>query len=406
MLIFISLIELAGFSYFLKKEVGLLPALMFSILFAGSSYLISMSSFAINGVIGFPFILLWIFSLYEFFKTKKPIYLFLIFFSLGNIFEAEVPFGIFTIPAFFITLVLTGQIKNFFGEKKNLIYSLTGLVIPFGPRILFELKNHFLQTRTFLGYFLHPQLHSPQSFSSIVTNRIGIFNYYFGGSLPASSPVIILIFVLLSIYGIYFVFKKSSSRLKMLVKFLIIFLAALFAVSFFYRDIFWTNYFEGLSLYFIVFMSISLSTINQAKNKYVKLLPLAILFFLFAFNFYAFAKDINNRQPVADVGMREQLKTLNYLETAANHQSICVRVYTPPIIPYTYDYLFDYYVRTGKIKSIGQGYVDDKCFYVIENDQYKFRIDQFRKDNIPQGAKLLSIKKITDNVKVELWKFP
>jgi hypothetical protein len=45
-----------------------------------------------------------------------------------------------------------------------------------------------------------------------------------------------------------------------------------------------------------------------------------------------------------------------------------------------------------------KGYINNQCWYVIENDQYKFRIEKWRDENIPKESKLKKKKKIKDVV--------
>ena len=72
-----------------------------------------MSFFAISSVLTLPFVLLFFFSCFEYLKSKERKYLFLIFLSLGFILETEVPFGLFIIPAFLLSVVLSNEIKTF-----------------------------------------------------------------------------------------------------------------------------------------------------------------------------------------------------------------------------------------------------------------------------------------------------
>jgi hypothetical protein len=79
-----------------------------------------------------------------------------------------------------------------------------------------------------------------------------------------------------------------------------------------------------------------------------------------------------------------------------------LRIYTPPVIPYTYNYLLHYSVHQG-YKLPGPGFINDKCWYIIDDDQYKFRIEKWRKENIPHDATLLYQKDIAGKVSLEKW---
>jgi len=152
-----QLISTLAFAYFLKKEFGNLAAVTFFALVAFSPYFANMSSFVINSGFTFPFILLLLYSLYNLFKTKRTKFYFLTFLSAGFIWEAEYAFGVFLLPSLALTLVLIVKLKALL-KKKNLIFSFFGLLIPLLPRIAFEIKNNFIQTKTLLNFLFKPKL--------------------------------------------------------------------------------------------------------------------------------------------------------------------------------------------------------------------------------------------------------
>ncbi|MFN3621324.1 MAG: cation transporter dimerization domain-containing protein, partial [Nitrososphaerales archaeon] len=67
----------------------------------------------------------------------------LFFFSLAFIFEAEIAEGVFFIPAFFITSLITQKI-TLFVNKRTGKFVILGLSLPVIPRIAFEIKNNEL----------------------------------------------------------------------------------------------------------------------------------------------------------------------------------------------------------------------------------------------------------------------
>lgn len=148
-----SLIQVVLFFLFLKKEFNYFPALLFLILVSGSSYFISTAFFVISSMLVLPFLLLLFYTSYQFLKTKKSLYQFLIFLSLGFIFEAELPFGLFLIPSYLLTLLVLGWVKQFLKDKKAILYSFIGFFIPLSLRILFEIKHGFIQRKTALIFY-------------------------------------------------------------------------------------------------------------------------------------------------------------------------------------------------------------------------------------------------------------
>lgn len=406
--IFITVVVFASsllFSWFLKRTFHDSVALIFFLLVAGSSYFILLSTFAISSVFTFPFILSFLYSLRQFIETKKPLFAFLVFFSLANIFEAEVPTGLFTIAAFVAASLLTKQAGNFLSPKKNLIYSLSGLVIPFLPRIASELKNGFPQFKTALNFITNPQFVTPKPFLNVITERLVIFKYYFENLFPLNSPALIYGLLIIAVLGLALGFKKLGNVNRVFSLFIVLMVFFLFVLACFYKNNFWANYYEGLSFYFAIALAIGFYLYSKFKNRLLKTIPYAVLALLLTINLYNVKKDVSDKKPVPDTGLRGHVRVLDYLAGVNKNKDFCVRVYTPPVIPHTYNYLFSYYMKTGKTKTITASYTDNRCFYIIEKDPYEFRIDQFRKDHVPAGATMLNSRQITDNATVELWEF-
>ena len=81
----------------------------------------------------------------------------------------------------------------------------------------------------------------------------------------------------------------------------------------------------------------------------------------------------------------------------------CVMIYTPPRVPYTYMYLFSYYSKVKGYKWPHEGIYNNSCWYIIDRDDYKERIEEWRKVNIPEKAKKKNDKLMENGTKVELW---
>lgn len=127
-LFIVNLILTGLFFFFLVKNFDFLTGIFFLLIVAGSPYLISTSSFVISSVFVIPFLLFLFYSTYQFLKTRKVIYQFLIFLSLGFVFEAEIPFGLFLIPSYIIALFLTKSFKEMKKKKKKFILFFLGFV--------------------------------------------------------------------------------------------------------------------------------------------------------------------------------------------------------------------------------------------------------------------------------------
>ena len=397
-----SLLQLMFFSYFLKKEFGWLTSLIFALLVTGSSYFIMMSFFVISSVFTFPFILLFIYSAYLFLKTEDKKYFFWLFLWIGFILEAELPTGFLTGIAFLLALLFLGKIKLLL-SKEGFKKACFGFIIPITPRLLFEVIKGFPQSKTLLKFFWNPEFHSPKPIVEIFRDRLSLFNNYLVSSFPFDNSFIVYGIFILSIIGIFIAYVKSNKKIKNFFIFFPLMIVLFFLLSCFYKDSFWSNYYEGIGYYFILTIALGFYGLSKAKNKLIKNLPWLIFIILLLFNLSKFNKEIKNYVIVND-GLRKQLMTVNKVyEINKEKKDFCVRIYTPPVIPHTYNYLFDYNHNFKNKVRPTVNYVDSQCWYIIEDDSFKFRIDQFRKEHIPTTGKLIMKKSIHKDVSLELW---
>ena len=115
-------------------------------------------------------------------------------------------------------------------------------------------------------------------------------------------------------------------------------------------------------------------------------------------------KETKNNKIVND-GLKKQLITVNRIYEINKEKIIFAYEYIlRPVIPYTYNYLLTITI-TLKIKVRPTvNYANNQCWYIIEDDNFKFRIDQYRKDHIPTTGKLIKKESIHKDVSLELWR--
>ena len=105
--------------------------------------------------------------------------------------------------------------------------------------------------------------------------------------------------------------------------------------------------------------------------------------------------------------MKTQVSVVEHIYKEAGVNDLCVRVYTPPVIPHTYDYLFSYYSQSKGFRSPSHDFIKNKCYFVMEKEQeginFKLRVVKWREENIPLNSTLIKKTQISDNVSVEVW---
>lgn len=399
---FLALVQTILFYLFLRRQFGSLAALYFIAVISFSPYFILLSIFAISTALVPPLLLVLFYSFFSYLKTQKNFYLFALFLSLGLIFEAELAFGLFIIPAFLITFILTKQFQVFLKRRKKILIAFSGLVLASLPRIIFELKNNFLQTRAFLNFFQNPSSTNQTAFKTVFFDRIHLLSdYYFSLFSPDAKFLAIIIFII-TVFILIIGIRRLDSIKRQFTRFILILFLALFAMSLFYRNnFFWSNYLEGVSYFYVLLISIAIYYISTKEKKINILLYIGLFIFILV-SLNGYIKEMKNSATLKKEGLVKHNLIVDELYKEAGGKDLCLRIYTPPVIPYTYDYIFSWREKIGQKKPT-TNYVNHQCWYLIENEPYKFRVDKFRSENIPTGAKLIKKRIIADDVMIELW---
>ena len=400
----LHIIALVLFTIFLNKRIGFWATFLFLLIVSVSPYFIKTSVFAANNTLTPIAILFFLFALFQFFQTKKKAYAYLIALSLGLILETELSFGIYLIPSFLLMGILFNDFRKFIAKPNSIFFFLFFLFVSSVPRMLFEIKNRFLQTKTFMTYLLNPTSTNPQSLSGAFFDRLRFFESYFLSVFYEYSKPIAFLVLITAILGIFLFWKKYKHHEKHVITFLSLLILMIFALSLTNRNnFFWENYLEGLQYIFLFVLILGLRILQKIKKLSLVLYGL-ILLFLFL-NVSKFRAMVTDKKGVPSLGLRADVATVNYLYEQNKDTLFCVRVYTPPVIPYTYNYLFSYYASIGYVKP-SEGFINRSCWYIFDKEPYQFRVNQWRKDNIPEKAVLKKKIMMKNETAIELWEEP
>ncbi|MBI3619937.1 hypothetical protein HY214_02220 [Candidatus Roizmanbacteria bacterium] len=399
-----SLVLLA---YVTKKYFGVLTALTVTSLIALSPYFIFTSLFVGNNIMVLPVFLGFLIGAFLMLEKKKrsPVVAIITGLCLGLVAELEVAFGLFLLPSFFITLLFYRPLRAAFGTRKNFLFFLLGLFIPFVPRLLFESKHHFQQTLILLSFFLKPQLHNSKQFSAIVWERLHLFQGYFTGIFAHDRLVW---FALLAVLFASVLILRTRSRIysKSLIFFALL-TGLLFIFSTFYKDNFWGNYYEGIQYLFIFMLAILLSPVVRKVRPATNFSTVALSFLLGAnltLGSYKLLTDLPKKPK--EENLKSMISIVSYVQKNTLSTPYCVRVYTPPVIPYTYQYLFLHNSISGqRMPQPQEDWVNKTCWFILENDSYKERRDRWITANIPVNA-IVKKSRLFNDTLVELVTLP
>lgn len=389
------------FYLFLNASFGFIPAIFYLMTISVSPYFMRNAFFVSNDMMAPIYVLLLMFSLYKLFDKKETKYLFMTGLALGFVLESELAFGIFLIPATLIALVIFKQLKNI----KKFFFILLGLFIPMLPRLLFEVKNHFIQTKALIYNLSLKKDAHPLLFRAVFEERLRIFIQYWQDLFYSNSLIISI--AMISFLAYFFIFHRKSlnnSAKKTLVYFLLTIISFLFIFSLFYQgNFFWGYYFQGVQYFYL--MITVMVIYGVVKNKKSAFFAYLLIGYFLLVNVFALVKDIGNQKTIPLLGLRADDQIVRYVYKKNADKSFCLRIYTPPVITFTYNYLLSYYARVNKYQKPLDNFINNQCWYIIDKDDYLERVVDWRKNNIPVNSKMLENKKMENGTVIELWSF-
>ncbi len=402
LVLFFNLITITG-AYFLGKKVkDEILGLIFALLIAVSSLMISLSTFAFHSNI-LPFTtLIFVWSLYEVLRKRKA-FLPLAALTASFNFHFEPATAIFTTLSLVVFLLWQ---RKFFKDGL-LLKTVIAFLLPFVPQMVFELRHKFLQTRALMAYFqgTNESLAGKLPLFLRINDRAVKFLELFSGSV-ISLPLWWTAFIFgLVVLCLMVVFKRGKAKEKSFIKVNLLTLGIPFlAYIFLFPPELKRWYLCGLSLPFIFFTGLVIDFLWR-KNF---LIGGGLVVFLIFVNSSLVSRVENliqpTKQPIKADLLANQKKIINWIYKDAEKKPFKVFVYTAPIYDYHYQYLFWWYGRkkdyywpeeysylAGKkdhvsykekylaIQHTSQPLKKTELFYlIIEPDEIKQRIEGWR----------------------------
>lgn len=145
-------------------------------------------------------------------------------------------------------------------------------------------------------------------------------------------------------------------------------------------------------------MLLLLHTLSVEKSK--RLLIAIIIFYSVLVGMKTNYELHNTAVPT--LGLRADIATIEHVYSIVGKEDFCARIYTPPVVPHTYNYLFHYYNLSGYKVPLDNP-VNNTCIVMIDPDTYEFRIEEWRKNNIPEDFVKIKENTMENKVKIEVW---
>ncbi|OGM78748.1 hypothetical protein A2366_00735 [Candidatus Woesebacteria bacterium RIFOXYB1_FULL_33_9] len=225
-------------------------------------------------------------------------------------------------------------------DKKNILISLFLLFLTVSPLLLFDFKNNFLITNNIKKFILEDESFKLATWA-FSTEKIEMYKRVFGslifhGKEPREMFSLGAIITLINYYF------RDLLRLNG-VKILVLLLSSVTIGLIFFQGNegnFYDYYLTGYYMIFLLLFSIGLGEIWN-KKIFGKVL---ILLFLFLFlnnnlNVLKF-KLTDNVESSGSIALKSEMQAVNWIKNDIRVSDFNIDVYVPPVISYSYDYLF------------------------------------------------------------------
>jgi len=301
--------------------------------------------------------------------------------TYGSILESEVAYGVVFIVASLPALYLI------YRDKIHFFAVFFGLLFIELPRIAFELRHQFIQTKSIMPYFS-----DTSAVVEPIVARVGKIAHLFWESWYSTltySPsllnqlfsAVILALVIALIIRYYEELNKMQRRLM---KFSLLTIILLFILFTLYPSTVWSYYLVGLPVLYLMIIMVGYAVLLN-KSKLASVLVL-LSFVLLSQNWVNVIGSLKDPYFKGNASVfRNQAAVIDFIHKDSQGEVFNYIAYTPPLIPYTYQYLFAW---MGD--SIYHAYPSEdtaELFYVIiENDGPKDIIAEWYKDREGDGA--------------------
>lgn len=345
-----------------------------------------------------PLMLLYMFSVFKIIHGSSKLWFLILGAATGFIIDSETAFGTMLFLATPLALISSQKIsKDFwlFIRRKTLF--ILGLFIVFLPRIIFDIRNDFLITKSILSWLSSPTVYQQHlSFFERILNRIDLFFNNFAQAFSQSNKVLALPTLILLITSIY------SARAKLikddLFKYLIMVILGIFIGFSIYPDTVWDYYLGGLPIIFLATLTLSLKYFLKKLKK-----PLVVFLFFSLplaanFNSRLFSPFSINWQGDGAV-FRNQINVIESLKNDLKG-NYSLFVYTPAMFDYPFDYLIWWYHHKKQIDLPKEN--QKRMFLIIRDDQSHLYLPTgWYGDKVKNNTIMLSRRIFTGNIIVE-----
>jgi 4-amino-4-deoxy-L-arabinose transferase-like glycosyltransferase len=244
---------------------------------------------------------------------------------------------VFYIPAAIIFAIFT---RKYFPSPKTILISLIVFALPFLPQVLFEFRHGFIITTAVINNFLAKRGPEVFGWGNFLLQRLNLYYDILASKIFVGRTVYAIPFLGLGIYGALRNWRKNSKNLFFKALLILVFTPFLGLIVFRgnYGNLY-DYYFTGYYFPIVLLFSFILANFVPMVVR-----NLTIWVFIVLFLYFNLPLDINSIRMGVDsntaIFLGNQRMAMDYIYKDAKERSFNVDVYVPPVIPYSYEYLF------------------------------------------------------------------
>jgi len=377
--------------YFLLKissGYGKLSTISSGLLWGFSPYIVLLTEYTFNPnpvTLLFP---LWVYLLFQYLKTNRIFFSFLLFFLSGIFFNFEMNVG-FLLPSVILVSILIWDVKLL--KSKNFWLGLIGFLICLLPQIIFDLKHQNIMSKNLLNFLSQ----SSGVKTNYIIKFIGLLQNYTNqiNATLFNQPLLTLAFK----YLVVFLITKLiyTRTLKKDLYQLIIF--SIFITSLLVYLILPVTV-NAWHLGFIVVSGIiTISFLTSHIKPLAIVTPLFIAYFSLLAIVNFFQHDFN-KLSTDQSNFKNETKVIDYIYNKAGEKNFRVYTHIPSVYDYPYQYLFWWY---GKNKY---GFLPKEYTYLPDKPPYIPSQDKFQNNTAKPDSNLVFLIEELQNPKLlDLW---
>jgi hypothetical protein len=347
---FIALTGLAAvvLGFFLGKKLsGDIFGLILAALLSFSPVMVALSVQIWNPNLA-PFLLLLILTVLHYYmlylKTEKKqakmfplnrehgVYGVLLGFLAGLSIDAEVVYGLLLLLSLYLFLIVLLWKRKLFA----MVFVLIGTFLAFLPRILFEVKNNFIMTKTVLSG-TGGEGTGPFTIISIeqIVKVFTALKTMWDETIALHNPALGWLLLAVIIVSVCTQYKKFTPEIRAYLHLAALTFIVFFLGLSFFTDAIWSHYLVGIPVFLIFLFALSMTSMLQEKRLQILMAAgLGMLLFLNVGPGNIWARYT---QPpwVGDASVyRNQVAIIDYIYKEAAGEQFNSIVYTPPVHDY------------------------------------------------------------------------